>query len=263
MKKNMKKLASLLLMAMLVLGLTACGSSDEPAETVVETGYAQEVADFLVENIAYMPVETMQMYVDMDLDELQAVLDQSGIPVTAEALHDIFAGYAGDVDEFGYYVSTDEYELKGDEEEATHITKLTFDVHPATMTLVFDDDGIVTTGSIDPVYSTGEILEKAGLNTLIGMGTVFAVLIFISLVIALLPKLTGLIEGAGKKKTAAPAPAAPAVPAPVAAAEEELADDLELVAVIAAAIAAYTGTSTDDFVVRSIKRSTTNKWKKA
>ena len=263
MKKNMKKLASLLLMAMLVLGLTACGSTDEPAETVVETGYAQEVADFLVENIAYMPVETMQMYVDMDLEELQAVLDQSGIPVTAEALHDIFAGYAGDVDEFGYYVSTDEYELKGDEEEATHITKLTFDVHPATMTLVFDDDGIVTTGSIDPVYSTGEILEKAGLNTLIGMGTVFAVLIFISLIIALLPKLTGLIEGTGKKKTAAPAPAAPAAPAPVAAAEEELADDLELVAVIAAAIAAYTGTSTDDFVVRSIKRSTTNKWKKA
>ena len=263
MKKNMKKLASLLLMAMLVLGLTACGSTDEPAVTVVETGYAQEVADFLVENIAYMPVETMQMYVDMDLDELQAVLDQSGIPVTAEALHDIFAGYAGDADEFGYYVSTDEYELKGDEEEATHITKLTFDVHPATMTLVFDDDGIVTTGSIDPVYSTGEILEKAGLNTLIGMGTVFVVLIFISLIIALLPKLTGLIEGTGKKKTAAPAPAAPAAPAPVAAAEEELADDLELVAVIAAAIAAYTGTSTDDFVVRSIKRSTTNKWKKA
>ena len=70
MKKNMKKLASLLLMAMLVLGLTACGSTDEPAETVVETGYAQEVADFLVENIAYMPVETMQMYVDMDLEEL-------------------------------------------------------------------------------------------------------------------------------------------------------------------------------------------------
>ena len=263
MKKNMKKLASLLLMAMLVLGLTACGSTDEPAVTVVETGYAQEVADFLVENIAYMPVETMQMYVDMDLDELQAVLDQSGIPVTAEALHDIFAGYAGDADEFGYYVSTDEYELKGDEEEATHITKLTFDVHPATMTLVFDDDGIVTTGSIDPVYSTGEILEKAGLNTLIGMGTVFVVLIFISLIIALLPKLTGLIEGTGKKKTAAPAPAAPAAPAPVAAAEEELADDLELVAVIAAAIAAYTGSSTDDFVVRSIKRSTTNKWKKA
>ena len=183
--------------------------------------------------------------------------------MTAEAFHDIFAGYAGDADEFGYYVSTDEYELKGDEEEATHITKLTFDVHPATLTLVFNDDGIVTTGSIDPVYSTGEILEKAGLNTVIGMGTVFVVLIFISFVIALLPKLTGLIENAGKKKAEAPAPAATPVAVPVAVTEEELADDLELVAVIAAAIAAYTGTSTDDFVVRSIKRSSTNKWKKA
>ena len=60
---------------------------------------------------------------------------------------------------------------------------------------------------------------------------------------------------------AAPAPA----PAPAEEEqEEELADDGELVAVIAAAIAAYEGsTSTDGFVVRSIKRSKTNKWKRA
>ena len=60
------------------------------------------------------------------------------------------------------------------------------------------------------------------------------------------------------------APSAPkAATAAATVAEEELADDLELVAVISAAIAAYTGSSTDGFVVRSIKRSTTNKWKKA
>ena len=35
-------------------------------------------------------------------------------------------------------------------------------------------------------YSTGEILEKAGLNTILGMGTVFVVLIFISFIIYLL-----------------------------------------------------------------------------
>ena len=46
--------------------------------------------------------------------------------------------------------------------------------------------------------------------------------------------------------------------------KEELADDLELVAVIAAAIAASEGAaSTDGFVVRSIKRSSSNKWQKA
>ena len=57
------------------------------------------------------------------------------------------------------------------------------------------------------------------------------------------------------------------VPAPVAVEEpeeEELADDGELVAVIAAAIAAYEGSAgTDGFVVRSIKKSNANKWKRA
>ena len=263
MKKNMKKLASLLFMAMLVLGLTACGSK-EPDKTVVDSAYAQQVSDFLVANISGMTAEDMQYYVDMDAEDLQALLDQSGVPVTAEAFQDIFAGYAGDVELFGEYVSTDNYELKGDAEEATHTTSLTFAAHPAILMLVFNEDGVVTTGSIDPVLSTGEILEKAGLNTVIGMGTVFVILIFISLVIALLPKVTGMIENAGKIKVEAPA--AKAAPAPVAAAPaaaEELADDLELVAVISAAIAAYTGTSSDGFVVRSIKRSTNNKWKKA
>lgn len=263
MKKNMKKLASLLFMVMLVLGLTACGSSNEPVETVVDSAYAETVSEFFVANITGMSAEEKQYYLELDAEDLQVVLDNSGIPVTAEAFQDVFSGYLNDADVYGEYVSTDSYELKGDSEEATQITNMTFAAHPATMTLVFDDNGVVTTGSFDPVYSTGEILQKAGLNTVIGMGTVFVVLIFISFIIALLPKLTGLVEGKGKKKKeAAAAPAeAPKVEAP--AVEEELTDDLELVAVISAAIAAYTGSSSDDFVVRSIKRSTSNKWKKA
>ena len=40
-----------------------------------------------------------------------------------------------------------------------------------------------------------------------------------------------------------------------------LTDDLELVAVISAAIAAAEGTSTDGFVVLSIRRRQSNKWK--
>ena len=50
---------------------------------------------------------------------------------------------------------------------------------------------------------------------------------------------------------AAPAPVAATVAEP---AVEDVTDDGELIAVIAAAIAASTGTTTDDFVVRSIKR---------
>ena len=98
-----------------------------------------------------------------------------------------------------------------------------------------------------------------GLNTVLGMGTVFVVLIFISFIIYLLgyiPKLQEKLANKDKKveeKKEAPVQAAPA---PVAAAE----DDAELVAVIAAAIAAAEGTSTDGFVVRSIKRRKSNRW---
>lgn len=262
MKKNMKKLASLLFMVMLVLGLTACGASDEPATTVVESAYADNLSLFIVETITGMSTDDLQYYIDMDEDDLQMILDNSGIPMTAEAFQNVFNGYVSDAETFGEYISIDSYELKGDDEEATHTTELTFTEHPATITLVFDEDGIVTSATMDPVLSIGEILQKAGLNTVIGMGTVFVVLIFISFIIALLPKATGIVENIGKNKKPAEVPAA-APKAVAAPAEEELADDLELVAVISAAIAAYTGTSSDDFVVRSIKRSKTNKWKRA
>ena len=42
---------------------------------------------------------------------------------------------------------------------------------------------------------------------------------------------------------------------------EDVTDDTELVAVIAAAIAEYEGTGTDGFVVRSIRRA--SKWQRA
>ena len=67
------------------------------------------------------------------------------------------------------------------------------------------------------------------------------------------------------KKAAEEAPKAEEAPAPAIAqseaADEDFADDLELVAVISAAIAAYENTSGDSFVVRSIKKS--NKWHRA
>ena len=58
-------------------------------------------------------------------------------------------------------------------------------------------------------------------------------------------------------------PAAEPEPAVVQAEEENLADDLELVAVITAAIAASTGTSPSGLVVLSIRRAPAGKWKKA
>ena len=88
------------------------------------------------------------------------------------------------------------------------------------------------------------------------MGTVFVVLIFISFIISLF-KYISVFENrkkAKKEAVATPAASTQEAAAPVVAEEEDLADDLELVAVITAAIAASEGTSTDGLVVRSIRK---------
>ena len=108
-------------------------------------------------------------------------------------------------------------------------------------------------------------MTQAAQNTVMGVAIVFVMLVFLSFIISLMKYIPGMVESFGKKK-AAPAEAKPA-PAPVQAApvqeEEELVDDGELVAVIAAAIAACENTSTDGFVVRSIRKSKKGNWQRA
>ena len=96
---------------------------------------------------------------------------------------------------------------------------------------------------------------------MLGMGTVFVVLIFIAFIISLF-KYIPAIEAKFKKKPAqSEAKKAEEKAVPAAPVVEDAVDDAELVAVIAAAIAAAEGTTTDGFVVRSIKRRKTNKWR--
>ena len=87
------------------------------------------------------------------------------------------------------------------------------------------------------------------------MGTVFAVLILISLIISLFGYIPKLVGSKKKVPEKAQTEAADKVVAQIVE-NEELNDDLELVAVISAAIAAYEGSgSTDGFVVRSIRKA--------
>ena len=112
-------------------------------------------------------------------------------------------------------------------------------------------------------YPLSVLLKQAGLNTLMGLGIVFATLFFLSLLIGRMKLIPELLNKTSKKA----APEAPkAAPAPAAAPvveEEEYVDDLELVAVITAAIAASQDTSSDGFVVRSIKKANKKNWQRA
>ena len=132
--------------------------------------------------------------------------------------------------------------------------------------VIFSNDIFLTVQSctLNMEQGMGELMTKAAMDTMMGMATVFIVLILISVLIWLLgfiPKLQGKKSDNNKKETkqSIKEEAVNNTIAQIVEKEESVeaatADDLELVAVIAAAIAASQGAvSTDGFVVRSIRK---------
>lgn len=102
-------------------------------------------------------------------------------------------------------------------------------------------------------------MQTAVSNTIMGVSIVFFVLVSLSFLIYLFRFIPILEEKLTKKKTAEPIKQEVPVEAPVEE-EKELVDDLELVAVITAAIAASEGKDPGQYIVRSIKKVHRNQW---
>lgn len=134
----------------------------------------------------------------------------------------------------------------------------------AILAIHFDLKNKGVTFTAEKVANMVEKMEMAALNTAFGMFFIFAVLIFISLVIkalSILPKLFAP-KADSKKETVEEV-------APAAAVVESVAEDFseeELTAVMTAAIMAYRAENeeapADGLFVRSIKRKNMSGWKK-
>lgn len=239
-----KKLSLILCLCFMVLGMSACGEDPTTVDyyglsyAELQAGAAQDVAtltsldDEMLESIMTYG-DDVSINLVMTWDEATADLDEyQGLgeftaaktqdTVTVEQIINF-----PDRDVVLSYVYTYDYELEELE---------------------------LTDASVDKVYTLGEKMTKAALNTLMGMGTVFVVLILISLIIYCF-KFIAIIQDklAGNKKNETKTEDT-VVDQIGQREEQQLTDDLELIAVISAAIAASEGTSADGFVVRSIRR---------
>lgn len=252
----MKKRLLVLGMIACLFGLTACESQE--ADTLTSEDYtAIQVADYYIEQVNQI-VEQGQAddYVAQD-----------------EELKPIFDNWQSGMEELGDYVETIGHEVKIDGDEVivnTEIkgTELDPNGNPRTadVELIYNQkEAIIISMAVNVDYTMGEKMIKAALNTLLGMGTVFIVLILISLIIScfsLIPKIQKMF---GKKeKKSETEKAVDNTIAQIIEAEE--AEDTELVAVISAAITAYeaaNGGSSDGVVIRSIRKVNRNKWQNA
>ena len=252
MKEKMKKslLSLALVVCMVCLSCVTVFAAKDKVLTEDQVASYKSGAVKVIEQIAGLSDEEIQNYLDQDDDFVTAAL----------------TSWDNAKDELGAYVEVGDQTVTTDGNNVIINSNVTYENKTADVELIVNSKTNTSESMAFNInYTMGEKMEQAGLNTLMGIGIVFLMLIFLSFLISQFKHISNLTE---KKDSKSAAPAAPApAPAPAAAEEEqeeELADDGELVAVIAAAIAAYEGsTSTDGFVVRSIKRSKTNKWKRA
>ena len=230
MKQTWKKLIGLVSAGVLTLSLAGC--------SIVKT---QEINETVAQTLDQYSVSTMESLVGYSAE---AWMDSS--------------------EELGAYQGYEDVSVKLDSNQYVVKIDAQFANRDAEVELVYDSKLNPESIGFSPYYSMGEKMTDALMNTIVGLGTVFLVLIFLSFIIYLLRFVPGFVDSFGKKKVAEAAPAPAPVPAASAAVpepEEELADDQELVAVIAAAVAAYEGTSADGFVVRSIRKSKKRNWR--
>ena len=290
----MKKLLAMLCMLTCLFGLTACGETTVDAVTADKAASAMLLStDFVVpymlsvyygdegsvaaSNAAfhqqYYNVHELEAVTEEYLNERLQMLIYSGysygvdfIDVEGNAILNGIVSLKGAYSDLGDVTSIDRqnvsYKVSGDEIIVTvpvtgSVTDKKGNLKTAKVEVIFTNDIFLTVESctLNVDQTIGELMGKAAMDTVMGMGTVFAILILISLIIWALGGIPKLQEKFSKKKKEAVQTAPAADSATVQTVVEESDDDLELIAVIAAAIAASEGAAgTDGFVVRSIRK---------
>lgn len=261
----MKKFLVLVCMIACVFGLTACGEEEALTEYEQQkVNYAKQVATQKVIPLmgTFMDDSTANSFDDYTADEIEYMLSNDyQMNVDGNAVISGIDSFYNAKSTVGSILSLGESKAAIDDDQIIISVEVTGDKKNGQAEIIFSNDMfmVMESASLQPVSSLGDMMGKAAMNTLIGMGTVFVVLILISLIIscfAFIPKIQAKFAKKEEKETVKTEGINNAV-AQIVEQEEsvDVSDDQELIAVIAAAIAASEGAANvDGFVVRSVRK---------
>lgn len=259
----MKKFITFLCMLTCVFSLTACGGEEAVSEYQAQKiAYAEQyAAETIIPTLGqFVAVNDVQSILNIGYtsEEWESIASSSFyISADGSAFVKAIESFADGLETMGSISSIGEVTSTVDDDTIVVNAEVTGVLRDGKVELIFSNDNfmILQSCTLNINETFGELMTKAALNTLLGMGSVFSVLILIMGVIYCFNFIPKIQAAFAKKETKAEAPAPVAAPV-VAEQVTEEADDYALVAVIAAAVAAYEGqTTTDGFVVRSIKKS--------
>lgn len=248
-----------------ILSFSACGSETQYSD------YQQQKLDEARQRSlnGYIPIlslfsddEMLDSFKEYTAEEIETIFGNEGLYVDGN-------GFISAASSFNLNSEiTGQFSVKPEEPVDVTVDGKKIIVHiqvagekkDAEVELVLSNDMFwkLESGSLNPISSFGELMEKAGLNTVLGMGTVFTILILISLIIGCFSFIPRIQKAFTKKnKEEVNVTGINNAVAQIAQQEEasDESDDMELVSVIAAAIAAYEGSSdASGYVVRSIRK---------
>ncbi|MCR5686676.1 MAG: OadG family protein [Lachnospiraceae bacterium] len=262
----MKKFISLLCFLACLFVLTAC--SGEAAKTVdpeIASTLEQTTSNLVTQFLAVLDEKQAAEVTGQGAEYLEYVISNYfGIKANGNGMVNALNSWNSSKEGLGDFVAITGMNAAYDDSGRNIIVTLDVQgsLRTAQVEAIYKDDLYKTLNSLTTNinWTFGEKMQKAGLNTLLGMGTVFIVLIIICLIISLfnfIPKIQAAFSG---KKEEVKLEAVDNTIAQIVE-KEEMTDDLELVAVITAAVAAASGsTSADGFVVRSIVRRKNSVW---
>ena len=264
----MKKISLVLCFLACIFCLTACGQDTKKTlDPEVVTSLEQTTSNLVTQFLAALDEQQAAELSDQGAEYLEYVItNYFGVKADGNGMLNALKSWDGARADLGDFVSITGMNAAYDDSGKDII--VTLDVvgskRTAQVEAIYKDDlyKSLTSLTTNINWTFGEKMEKAGLNTLLGMGTVFIVLILISLIISLfnfIPKIQAAFDKNKSDKNAKVEAVDNTIAQIIEKEEEE--DDLELVAVITAAIAASGSSgSADDFVVRSIRRRKNSVW---
>lgn len=230
----MKKRILLVVTCMLVSLLAACGSTDP--YTVDYNGHSYEELQTVCRSYA----ETLE---GMDISAIETAAGAG-----TEEIPEILLNWAKMRPELGEFTDYGGFVIDRAGKTLTTEQTVNYENRPVVITCVYDYRNMeITDVTVDRVYTLNEKMKRAGLNTVMCMGVVFAVLIVLSLLIYAF-KVFAQTDRKQKEKDAAQA--AEATPE-----EKQEQDKKKLFAIAAAAIAASSGRSADSFHVTSVRET--------
>ena len=176
MKQRIRRIWLALCMAVCLFALAGCSAAADTAETI------DPQIEMAMQSGSQQYLDLFNQMDDASIEQALATSVKNKDTVMENALK----SWDSIKDDLGAFVSSETAVVtKGDDGYIARMNTV-YEKRAMEFTLIADEDlSKVETISFSPVYTTGEKMAKAGMNTLMGMGVVFAVLIFISWLISM------------------------------------------------------------------------------